>query len=768
MVKMINRLTTVVKGKPLLGLAIVLLITIVTLTPAVNNGFVNWGDQIMVQENDAIKAMDVSSILTKSSPNGQYNPISALSLAIDYSISRESAQWFHIHNLFLHLLNVALVFFLTSLLFEGLFIPLMIALLMGIHPVQVDTVAWVSGRGILLSTMYSLMSLLCYTKYLRLNQANNKWLIGSGVCFVVAVLSNQMAITLPVVFLLVDFLHNRKDFRNMILSKLAFFMLSGLMIYTSGGYTYLPEGLEFNEVKVDFLKSLVLTFFEAFQNVVKSIVPYDLSPIHTHGEDILWYHYLSILLIIVGVILSVRHIKPSKTGFKQYAFGFLLFLIVFLPSSSLLSNNLTLGAGQHVYFANIGLFVILAFILQRLLNFDLARSGSQVATLGLVGILLFLLTSNSFKQAKIWESSETLWANAAEVYPDDYRVWTLRAHHWQKQEDYKRALVYYNKACAIEPIFYQGVHLRGVCYTRLGDGVYEKNEALGLDYYKLAINDLNLVVNRATLSDSYYYRGLILSKIGEPDKAVVEYNKALLKKVDGRYYLARGRANYALNKYPEALKDYELAIENGIVESDIETELLAVRTIEEAPEKQLPLTNSDCNGENSNDIECLLKKGGEQLNDLAFVEALATYNRIISIDSGHVVAEINAGLCKLNLNDFENAVTNFSKVLDGDSTNQEARLNRAIAYRYLNELPRALQDIEKAISQNNTSFLNYQERVRIYTAMKDEEKAIGECDRLIKLNPGFGGMYILRAETLESFGYYDKAKIDRQKAENLN
>ncbi len=206
-------------------LAAVLIIA-VCLSPALKNGFVNWDDEYYVVSNALLRGPQWIGIFTRPVVSN-YHPLTVLSLAANYAISGTEPWSYLLFNLLLHLANTVLVFWFAYLLSDKKrWVALFTALLFGIHPMHVESVVWISERKDVLYTLFFLLSLLAYWKYLQTNRSTGYW--ACFLLFACSLLSKPAAIVLPLVLLLLDYWKERPFTRRVVLEKIPFFLVGGL------------------------------------------------------------------------------------------------------------------------------------------------------------------------------------------------------------------------------------------------------------------------------------------------------------------------------------------------------------------------------------------------------------------------------------------------------------------------------------------------------------------------------------------------------------
>ncbi|MGB0932463.1 MAG: hypothetical protein ACPGVB_16895, partial [Chitinophagales bacterium] len=181
-----------------LTLGVVLLLTFVVFFPSLQNGFVNYDDTVYVYENPYIQSLsseNLHQIFTKPMAHN-YHPLTMLSLAVNYHFSELNPFGYHLTNLLLHLANVFWVFWLVFWLSgKRIEMSVIVSLLFGIHPMHVESVAWIAERKDVLYAFFFLPALIAYIRYIK----TRKWsfLVASLLLFTFSLFSKPAAIILP-------------------------------------------------------------------------------------------------------------------------------------------------------------------------------------------------------------------------------------------------------------------------------------------------------------------------------------------------------------------------------------------------------------------------------------------------------------------------------------------------------------------------------------------------------------------------------------------
>ena len=187
-----------------LALPAILLLTIIVLSPGISKHFVSLDDPAYVLDNPYIKSLSVKSIGTIFSTfyNANYHPLTTLAYAIEYNLFKEDATMYHVVNLLIHLLNISLVYFLILRLDAKPAVAAIVAILFAIHPLHVESVAWISELKDVLNTAFLLAGLISYLNYIK-KQKGSALFTCLGF-FLLSLLSKPAAVIFPLLLFTID------------------------------------------------------------------------------------------------------------------------------------------------------------------------------------------------------------------------------------------------------------------------------------------------------------------------------------------------------------------------------------------------------------------------------------------------------------------------------------------------------------------------------------------------------------------------------------
>jgi tetratricopeptide (TPR) repeat protein len=403
--------------------------------------FVDFDDGIYVFENDQVlsglswDSLRWSFSGAGSEGTGSWHPLTWLSLMLDAELFEDDAGGFHLTSVLFHTANVLLLYVLLKQMTGDHWKSGFVAALFAVHPLHVESVAWVSERKDVLSTFFGLISLWAYARYAQLSGA--KWYLIALAAFVLSLLSKQMLVTLPFVLLLLDYWPLRRIRWNtssnvaliqesvtqncgpvcppqsrsrLVWEKVPFLLLTVLfcMVAVIGQgdaivplvYFSIPERLS-NAVVVCVIY------------VVKTAWPHNLSCFYPHPESIpLWQSAGAILLLVLA---SIAAFAGSRK--RPYVLvGWLWYLGTLVPVIGLIQIGSQRMADRYTYIPSIGLFVAVSWLVPSLVPAGILRR--RILTC-FAAVTLVVFTSQAWVQTGYWKDSKTLYEASLEIDPDD-------------------------------------------------------------------------------------------------------------------------------------------------------------------------------------------------------------------------------------------------------------------------------------------------------------------------------------------------------------
>jgi protein O-mannosyl-transferase len=587
--------------KATIPVLLLLIITAAVFSPSLRNGFTNWDDNILVTENNGIKTLNwhnTAEIFSTTYGN-LYHPLVLMSYSLEYLLFKLNPAAYHFTNLTLHLLNILLVFMLIYLMTENTPVSFISALLFGIHPLQVEPVAWVSGRKDLLFAFFFLAALACYSIYLKKDNSP-RYYIFSLLFFVFSLLSKAMAVTLPLVLLLFDYGYRRKPGKRMLAEKLPFFAVALCFSFITvkayrGNMDPAGHG--------SLLSAAGIVCYGLIFYLVKTAAPFKLSCNYASMEYVrnllpLNYVLAPLLLSFSGLIVFLS-LKRTRKLF----WGGFFFLATILPVINLLPGSRLLPADRYFYIPGIGVFYLFAEGFYRLYSAQW-KYGKQARIL-LSASLAFLICSLSMlshERCRVWKDSVTLWNDALKKNPDDYCAHLNIAQAYLTLQNYPGAVEEYGKALEIRPKTFQLYESIGLAYFLNND--YENalaglKEALRLNpdslkahlilsrlyrdrkEYAKAITECEKVLELDSGSaDARFELSRLYFSVKEYDRAIDGFTEVL--KLDPGYHAALynlGIACYYKKDYERSLKAFEALLKADPENKDAESRIRTLKHI---------------------------------------------------------------------------------------------------------------------------------------------------------------------------------------------
>ncbi|MEW6061942.1 MAG: hypothetical protein AB1600_08385 [Bacteroidota bacterium] len=401
--------------KRILSIVLLLLFTSTAYIHTFHNGWTTWDDDVYVTDNHFIRditAENLVAIWTKSF-NGSYLPLTLMSYMVDYAIGGYNPAVYHTINLLFHIINVVLVYVLSVRLSNGSHLTgFVVALIFGIHPMHVESVAWISGRKDMVSGMFFLLSVIAYLNYIQ--QAQQKGLVLSFIFFTLALYSKITVVMLPFVLILLDIYIGRTWRWNLVYEKLFFFLIAIVFVVIGYFAQYTAGALRHSSL----LEMLLMPHYSLFFYIYKFFLPIQLSSYYPYPKidegmvPIVVYLSLPIVYVIFYLVWENR-------SSRHVVFGFLFFLLLVFPVLQHIRFSGIIAADRFTYLPYIGLAFPIGVLVEKIFQ----RSSKQLRMLSItIGIILcaamFALT---FHRVQVWKDSNTLWNDVLKKYPDAFR-----------------------------------------------------------------------------------------------------------------------------------------------------------------------------------------------------------------------------------------------------------------------------------------------------------------------------------------------------------
>ena len=529
-------------------LIIILIITFIAFLPSLSNQFIKtWDDNVYVTDNPLITHLNWQSIkgFFTEQRNGTYVPLPLLSWALEFKLFGLNPFYYHLDNLLLHLLCTSLVFYF----FISMRLPLTYAafgaLLFGIHPMRVESVAWVTERKDLLFGLFYLGSLITYREFILQKKRKSVYFSLTLLLFVFSLFSKIQAVTLPFSLLLVDYWLERPLRGKLLLEKIPFFFLS--LLFGLSGYVYLQHsgGIDIHD-PYPLSQRILFGLYSLSAYIVRFIAPFRLSAFYPYpvspGVALPVLYYLN-PVVLLGIAYLVL-VTMRKT--RAVVFGALFFLVNVMFLLQFVRAGNAYQADRFTYIPYLGLFFIIAWAASRLATRNRTVQMIMKVTAVLFTVFFFCGT---YARCKDWKDSMTLWDHVIRNYDNAQLAYENRGVACCEIGQWENAIAAFSRAIMIDTAYAKAFYDRGVAYGNLEQ--WDKSVA---DYSKTIGIDPNY-------AEAYSNRGNAYAKSGQWTEAIEDFSKAIgLTPDDAPDYYNRGNAYSNLTLWDKALDDYTTAI----------------------------------------------------------------------------------------------------------------------------------------------------------------------------------------------------------------
>ena len=504
---------------------------------SINHGFTYLDDYVQVVENPFIKSVTFSNLSTvfSSSVVGMYQPITSSFFALITVLFSTDAIYFHSASLLFHTMNTLLVFKVLEQFFVQKKLILLLSLLFALHPMQVESVAWVSAFSTLTFTFFTLLAFLNYSSYHR--EKKQLSYVSSLIFFILACLSKSAAVIFPILLILFDYYKNKEtslDWKN----KIPFFLVS--ILFGIITLSTRESAGHLSDLSVQF------TWFDRIFLICHSILfypltfwlPFKLSAFYPYPELIngqLPMRYYISPIVLGGLLYSMIRFRNVSNVW----FGGLWFLIGIGLVLQIVPFGNQITTDRYIYLPMLGLFIITGTWLRQFAN--------KKWFLILFGIpLLFGLMS--FQRSSIWENDEKLWNSVLEEYPNISQAYNNLGSYALQNKQTQKAIRYFDKAIQLQPNYADAYSNRGNIYSQIG----ETNKAIA-DYSK--------AISLKEHADAYFNRANEFSKLNDLNSAIADYTKSIQIKAKADTYTNRALSYLKMSKPRLAEKDLNKAIQ---------------------------------------------------------------------------------------------------------------------------------------------------------------------------------------------------------------
>ncbi|PKN51913.1 MAG: hypothetical protein CVU55_09170 [Deltaproteobacteria bacterium HGW-Deltaproteobacteria-13] len=491
------------------------LITLAVLGQVNQFNFINFDDNVYVTQNSHVQAgisADGVRWAFGTIHAEFWHPLTWLSLMFDYQLYGPNASGFHLTNLILHILSTLLLFWLFNRMTGAVWRSAFVAALFALHPLHVESVAWIAERKDVLSAFFWMLTLCLYVYYTEKPVIKRYLLVVFG--FACALMSKSMVVTLPVIMILLDYwplkrFESQKRKKNPVLwqlkEKIPLLVLSAISSMITIYAQYNPAakklslGSRLAEASVAYATYLEKTFW-----------PHGLAVCYSFWDQLsFWRISGSMLLILVisfAVIITVKRLPSLCVGWLWY-------LITLLPVTGIINVRVEKHtmADRFTYLPLIGIGIMLAWGIPLLMKHEAIRKKILFPAAISVLAVLSVLT---WHQCGYWKNSVDLFSHTLRVTRDNYKAHNNLAAALAEEGKTDDAIDNYNKAIQIKPDYADAYNNRGNVFATLGQ-------------HQRAIEDYSAAIRlQSDYVYAYYNRGIAYFRYGENKSGCGDAKKA--------------------------------------------------------------------------------------------------------------------------------------------------------------------------------------------------------------------------------------------------
>ena len=516
--------------------------------PVLDNGFISFDDPLYVTENPHTTGFTGENIGAAFGRfrAGYWIPVTWLSYMADFSLWGDGPRGFHFTNVMLHAANALLLFLVFFRLTACPWRSFLVAAFFAAHPLNVESVAWISERKGLLCAFFSFASLLAYESYAR--KPGFVRYVPVFLAAALAMMSKPVAVVLPVLFLILDFWPLERfsgpGFKNsagrLALEKAPVFALSLVL-----GVVTVMAHSAFGALKSDLSLSLrVQNAVISYALYLKKFVwPFDLAVFYPHpAGGISMITAASCALLLIAATLIFFQLSTKR---PQVLAGWLWFLLALLPAMGLAQAGGQAMADRFAYIPLVGVFFAISFSLP-----DASKGLNRLIPV-ICAAVLFFFASATVRQVSYWESPTALFGRAAAVTTGNYYAENRLGLALSEKGEAGEATEHFQKAAALEPGYAAARNNLAGAYMANGEFDRAADELKAL----LKVNP------KGATPEIYNNLGAAMASGAEYDEAAVWFSKAAkLSPKDARIRYNLANTLFLASRIPEAERELKAVL----------------------------------------------------------------------------------------------------------------------------------------------------------------------------------------------------------------
>ena len=704
--------------KLLVGLLVIVCLSVfMVYLPALSDQALCFDDDQYLVNNDLVKNPSfnsawrfLSEVFEPSTIGGYYQPLTMISLMLDYAIGGrpENLTVFHLTSVLIHVANTALIIMLLYLLFGKPVVAAGVGLLFGVHPLTVEPIPWTGERKTLLAAFFALCCLVFYVRYAL---KSRRWTyIGCIVMYILALMSKPTSTPLPVAMLLMDFwpLRRLNKWRT-VTEKLPMFLAGGVFSIitfisqsTTGGITT-PK--QYGALRIPFVFCHNIIFY-----LYKMIWPVDLSPHYAFPKDIGLSNPV-ILMGVVGTCLLIPALVISLIWVRAALTGWLIFFVMVLPTMQVMQFSNVIASDKFVYLPSVGLLMVLAWLLGLIWG---KAGGLRVALVVSVVVLLAgAETIATRRQLSYWQDTIKLYTHMIDVTPNAAPLHNNLGMAYAERGDTARAQEQFEMVIKLDPNNEQTTLVFNVGRVFEEQGM--KDKALACYWEALKRWPGNPMI--------YSSIGKLLTSKGDYEEAATVYREGINYRFNV-WQLHAGLASTLteMGRLQQAVVEYQIAVKlvpNSELYNNLAVLLAVQGNAEEAMQNyKEAIRYAPSNAEARYNLGNLLRSMGKPQ------EAAVEYEKAIKVTPNYTKAYGNLAVTLIQMGKFDEAIENFRRATECEPNNLQMRLNLSNALTEKGLIDEAIAEYERILKMdpnNSEAMLGAQKARDMQTAGKKKQ-----------------------------------------------
>jgi Tfp pilus assembly protein PilF len=558
--------------------AVVVVATCGSFFPVVWNEFVEWDDYDNLVNNGHYRGLRWNQLrwMWTTFHMGPYQPLSWMTLGLDYLIWGMNPVGYHLTNVLVHASNAILLYFICRyLLHVALSLPenqesrqirlsaAFAALFFAIHPLRVESVAWATERRDVLSGFFFLWTVYCYLRANSNTHAgapSRRWMSIALFVYVLSLLSKAIAITLPIVLVILDIYPLRRlrwdprhwfppSARQVLQEKIPFILMAlpfALIALMGQQQASALKSLE----SYGTVSRLAQVFYGASFYLWKTLVPINLSPLYEIPPD---FGPLAPRIVAgaAGTMIITLSFYLLRNRWPAGLACWIYSVVVAAPVLGIVQTGPQLVADRYSYLTCLSWAVLGGGLLLSSLGSSVQQRSFAPPRVAAATIAVFVtgtLASLTWKQTEIWRNTATLWSHALRIEPNSSIAHYNLARFLAKQGGYAEAIAHYRRALSIRP--------DADTHNNLGLLLAIRGEvdASIQEFQKAAQIDPNY-------ARAFFNLGRVYARLDEPERALQNYRRALeLSPNEAEIHLGLGNVLARQGQQKVASEHFENAV----------------------------------------------------------------------------------------------------------------------------------------------------------------------------------------------------------------